>query len=409
METICQFCNQAVKEKHYKYNDGTVCCMLCFNALPQCCICKKPCKAYSLQGEKIVCPDCLQNRPKCNLCGKVILGAHYKYQKGLSVCEVCYAQWEKCINCRIPLTVYFQTSRGKLCQECYDKMRNCSICNNKILDPFFQVQDHRTGSVYCQECCTKRPRCSLCGYPTGKSSHSLPDGRQICAVCAQRSAVEKAQEEEALPQAGPGLFGRMAAFLGSRKKAKEDTSKKEGPEQRTVHKEYTFLSLDLVDSTKIKQGERKERIITTFKHYHDYVKNITESNSGEILGTSGDGIACIFEVADDAVSTAFLVQKGLAEFNRELNELGSPLQIRMGINTGEILLEFEGDEQKTGDIFDLAVDLAAKAQKFARVNEICVTNHAYAKLSQNKSRFVRDKYVNEYNITLFKQNFPPPP
>jgi len=109
---------------------------------------------------------------------------------------------------------------------------------------------------------------------------------------------------------------------------------------------------------------------------------------GRIVKTTGDGLLLEFPSVVDAVRCAVDMQRGMAERNAGIPS-ERRLDFRMGINTGDIIID--GD-----DIFGDGVNVAARLQALAEPGGLCV------------SRMVRDQVLDKLSFTFEKlgeQNF----
>ena len=133
-------------------------------------------------------------------------------------------------------------------------------------------------------------------------------------------------------------------------------------EMMTHMKIRTFLCLDVVGSTRIKEGEDPFLIQFSFMEYHRFVADIVKTHHGLIHGTAGDGIMCCFDIAQDAVDAGVVLYGRLPDFNRRDNRLGSPFVLRSGIHTGPVIID---DEGHVSEMFASTLDITGHLQKHA--------------------------------------------
>lgn len=136
----------------------------------------------------------------------------------------------------------------------------------------------------------------------------------------------------------------------------------------------TFLSLDVVGSTKMKLDADPLAVEFTFTEYHNFVERIAEKHFGKIHSTAGDGITVAFEHPQNAFNAARQIQTGLVEFNAFRNKIDQPLQLRAGIHTGQVVAPEAGN--MTSINFASVIDIAAHLQKEAPVGGIAVSDAA---------------------------------
>lgn len=141
----------------------------------------------------------------------------------------------------------------------------------------------------------------------------------------------------------------------------------------------TFLSLDVVGSTKMKIGADTLAVEFTFNEYHKYVERVVEKYSGRVHSTAGDGVTIAFDHAQSAFNAAKQIQTGMVEFNALRNKLGVPLALRAGIHTGDVVAPKSGDV--TSINFASVIDIAAHLQKESPVGGVAVSDTAVGSIA----------------------------
>ena len=145
----------------------------------------------------------------------------------------------------------------------------------------------------------------------------------------------------------------------------------------------TFLSVDIVNSAKLKEGEDSLRVVRTFLAFHRY---LTRRSRGALASLfSGDGVMCLFKRPQEAVDVAISILKGLEAFNREESSLCGYLDVRVGIHSGTVLLDNTKDLTKvTAWDMDVAWDL----QKHSRPGSLLISRSTWKQIG-NKGDFKR--------------------
>src|SRR5918992_2402506 len=137
-----------------------------------------------------------------------------------------------------------------------------------------------------------------------------------------------------------------------------------------TRKTVTIVFTDVVGSTSL--GERLDpevlrRVMTT---YFDRMRGVLERHGGTVEKYIGDAVVAVFgipELREDdalrAVRAAAEMQEALDELNEELEERhGIRIEVRTGVNTGEILAEEAGaDAPMTSDAANTAARLEQAA------------------------------------------------
>lgn len=122
----------------------------------------------------------------------------------------------------------------------------------------------------------------------------------------------------------------------------------------------TFLSVDIVGSTRLKAESDPFSVEFTFTEYHKYVQSVVEKYGGKVHSTAGDGATCVFESPQMGYAAGRALLAGLFEFNSFRNRLQKPLEIRSGVHTGSAHV---AGESLTNVNFAHVIDVAAHMQK----------------------------------------------
>lgn len=139
---------------------------------------------------------------------------------------------------------------------------------------------------------------------------------------------------------------------------------------RTGERSMTFLSLDVVGSTKMKEDADPLEVEFTFNEYHRYVETVVLRHGGQIHSTAGDGVTCSFEDPQAAFRAARNLQSGLIELNTHRNRIGMPITLRIGVHTGTVIAPNE-DIQAVN--FAHVIDIAAHLQKVCPPGGVAVS------------------------------------
>jgi class 3 adenylate cyclase len=142
---------------------------------------------------------------------------------------------------------------------------------------------------------------------------------------------------------------------------------------REVRKVVTVLFCDVTGSTALGDRIDPESLRRVMARYFETAKAIVERHGGSVEKFIGDAVMAVFGVPavheDDAlraVRSADELRAGLDELNDELERsYGTRLELRMGVNTGEVVTGTE-ERLATGD----AVNVAARLEQAAEPGEI---------------------------------------
>ena len=126
----------------------------------------------------------------------------------------------------------------------------------------------------------------------------------------------------------------------------------------------TILFSDVEGSTDLRT-ERGDAVAHRILRAHEeVVRSCVSAHDGREVKALGDGFMIAFGSVRRALACAVAIQVGLAE--RNANAPGDEVQVRIGINTGEVVVE--GD-----DLYGQAVNAAARIASRAKAGEVLVS------------------------------------
>ncbi len=132
----------------------------------------------------------------------------------------------------------------------------------------------------------------------------------------------------------------------------------------------TFLSADIVGSTKLKAVAEPLSVEFTFTEYHLFVESVVTRHGGRIHSTAGDGVTAAFEQPQNGFLAAKALMAGLFEFNAFRNRTGQTFELRTGLHTGSVLAPGKDVTQVN---FAHVIDVAAHMQKAAEPGTLVVS------------------------------------
>ncbi|HLB17919.1 MAG TPA: AAA family ATPase [Gaiellaceae bacterium] len=144
---------------------------------------------------------------------------------------------------------------------------------------------------------------------------------------------------------------------------------------REVRKTVTILFCDVTGSTALGERLDSESLRRVMERYFSLARNVLERHGGTVEKFIGDAVMAVFGIPtvheDDALRAARAaheLREELGGLNADLQrEFGTELQVRMGVNTGEVVTS-EGGTLATGD----AVNVAARLEQAAEPGEILI-------------------------------------
>ena len=127
----------------------------------------------------------------------------------------------------------------------------------------------------------------------------------------------------------------------------------------------TILFTDMEASTALTQrlGDAKAQEVR--RAHNAIVRTALETNNGQEVKHTGDGIMASFPTASSALDCAIAIQRGVATHVEENPNV--PLAVYIGLNTGEPIAE-------EGDLFGTSIDLAARICDHAESGQILASD-----------------------------------
>ena len=144
------------------------------------------------------------------------------------------------------------------------------------------------------------------------------------------------------------------------------------PPTAQVRKTVTIVFADLAGSTSVGERLDPEALRDLQTRYFDAMRRALERHGGTVEKYIGDAVMAVFGIPvlheDDAlraVRAAVEMRDAMADLNRELErDLGVGLELRVGINTGEVA-GADGAASGHGFVSGDAVNTAARLQSEA--------------------------------------------
>jgi len=160
-------------------------------------------------------------------------------------------------------------------------------------------------------------------------------------------------------------------------------------------RDLAFLAIDVVDSTKMKEGEEKAIIEHDFKEYKRFVERALTSHGCLKSAWTPDGVMSCFNSVDAAVRAAREVINGLDDFNKNVKGMRSDFRVRCGVNSGFVYFD---ESIPLEEISDRVIDIAGHMQKNAQPNTVCVAKPAIEPLNDRIGFEPSGKIVDGYEV-----------
>ncbi len=206
--------------------------------------------------------------------------------------------------------------------------------------------------------------------PEGGAAAGLDDltaiDDAIAALEAQRGALGEVVVETAIAP----LRARRAAILAGMAGGQR--------------KQVTVLFADLVDFTAMSRRLDAEDVRSVVNSYFSRWRQVIEQNGGVVEKFIGDAVMAVFglhqALEDDphrAIRAALAMKTALGELNADLEtEYGITLQMRVGIDTGEVVVSMDRPDQEVSVVGE-TVNLASRLQAEAPEDGVLISGDTY--------------------------------
>jgi adenylate cyclase len=138
---------------------------------------------------------------------------------------------------------------------------------------------------------------------------------------------------------------------------------------------------DVVDYSRMMSRSEDETHGRFASHARELIDPTIDKYGGRLVRSMGDGLLVEFVSAVDAVRCALDIQRGLA--SRQANE-SDRMQLRIGINTGDVLVDQR-------DIYGNSVNIAARLEALASPGTVCVGQSIYDQTRAQPEFFFADR------------------
>lgn len=139
---------------------------------------------------------------------------------------------------------------------------------------------------------------------------------------------------------------------------------------------------DVADYSRMMSRSEDETHARFAGHARELIEPTIDKYNGRLVRSMGDGILVEFSSAIDAVRCALDIQSGLAA--RQANEKKDRIQLRIGINFGDVLVDQR-------DIYGNSVNIAARLEALASPGTVCVSQSIYDQIRTLPQFFFADR------------------
>lgn len=144
----------------------------------------------------------------------------------------------------------------------------------------------------------------------------------------------------------------------------------------------TVVFADLVGSTSLFErlgDETASRFVTQLT---GALSQVFEQHQGRVVKLLGDGLFVVFPFENDALAACVAIQKRLLDKPIRPGGTGAPVQMQMGIESGEVI-------EIAGDCFGDTVNSAARLADLAGADQILTTKTVFDQLTPTQQQSMR--------------------
>jgi class 3 adenylate cyclase/tetratricopeptide (TPR) repeat protein len=139
--------------------------------------------------------------------------------------------------------------------------------------------------------------------------------------------------------------------------------------EHNQHCEQTLMFTDIVGYSRL-MGRNEAMAIEMLGDYRKILLSHIEHQNGQLVEFIGDAIFARFDSAASATAAAIAIQQHLQAFNEVRDKKLPPLQTRIGLHKGEVML-------RDGAVFGDSVNIAARLEPLAVADGICISQTVY--------------------------------
>ena len=144
-----------------------------------------------------------------------------------------------------------------------------------------------------------------------------------------------------------------------------------------------FLSIDVVNSTGMKEGEEQTSLELDFVAYRNLVEKVFKENNYLKASWTPDGVMSCFKTPDFAVKAAMQIINELKIFNKNVKTISKDFTMRCGINSGKVAYD---NNIPVDAMVDRVIDIAGHLQKYCPPGFIYISRNVYDEI------FIRNNF-----------------
>jgi len=226
--------------------------------------------------------------------------------------------------------------------------------------------DNRESARFCGECGVSLVRGDACP----RCATVSPPGQRFCDACGERLGAGSTAEKARRPHIHTP--GHLAEKILRARGALEGE-----------RKQVTVLFADVVHSMQLAEGVDAEEWHRVLDRFFQLLADGIHCFEGTINQFTGDGIMALFgapiaheDHARRGCHAALQIKETLRDYARALAARGLEFAVRMGLNSGEVVLGRIGEDLRMDyTAVGHTVGLAARMEQLAAPGTVCLTEH----------------------------------
>ena len=207
---------------------------------------------------------------------------------------------------------------------------------------------------------------------------SAPPAARFCPSCGERLELAVSEAPRGLAGAAGSPLGRVRAGAAEAVAARPDL-----PGER---KHVTVLFADVTASLAVLTSHDAEEAAALFDRVIELMEEAVRRYEGTVTQVLGDGILALFgapaaheDHAVRACYAALRMQERISAYGDEVQRMhGIPIQIRVGLNSGEVVLRSVGADPSALSAVGQTVHLASRMERLAKPGTILATGETTA-------------------------------
>ena len=146
------------------------------------------------------------------------------------------------------------------------------------------------------------------------------------------------------------------------------------PTTRSQRRLAVIVAVDVVGSSRLMEQDEPGTLAAIHTVFSDIIEPAAARHQGRLVKTMGDGALLEFASPVEAVLCAVEAQAAVGDLARQRPDGEDAVQLRMGINLGDVVLD------ENGDILGDSVNVAVRLESVADPGGICISGKVFDEL-----------------------------